>query len=137
VRATPRRAARGAACLALIATLLAMLGACSSRNDPGPPVNPPAPTPNPTAADRAAALVAKLTDPELVGQVLMPSVSPGAPAEQSAKLVADFQLGGLILMGDVQNTAGRRHRGPGVRARSPTRCGQPGQWSRARNRLRC
>jgi beta-N-acetylhexosaminidase len=50
-------------------------------------------------------LVAKLTDPELVGQVLMPSVNLGAPAADSAKVVADFQLGGLILMGDVQNTA--------------------------------
>jgi beta-N-acetylhexosaminidase len=91
-----------------MAMVFAMLGACSSRPEPEPTVTPTEPPPSqtasPTASDRAAALVAKLTDPELVGQVLMPSVSLGAPAAQSAKAVADFQLGGLILMGDVQDT---------------------------------
>ncbi len=66
----------------------------------------PAPPTTPTVSprDRAATLVTALSNEELVGQVLMPSIGLSAPAEQSAKLIADYRLGGVILMGDVENT---------------------------------
>ncbi len=89
----PRSPARPAQCLLV----------SSRAGDAGEPA--PRPSRPRLVAERAAALAAKLTDPELVGQVLMPSVNLGAAAADSAKLVADFHLGGLVLMGDVQNTA--------------------------------
>jgi beta-N-acetylhexosaminidase len=72
---------------------------------PGDPVSPEHGTPTASPADRAATLVTALSDEELVGQVLMPSVELSTPAEQSAKLIADYRLGGVILMGDIENTA--------------------------------
>jgi beta-N-acetylhexosaminidase len=65
-----------------------------------------APTAKPQLRDRAAALAAKLSDVDLVGQVLMPSIGMSDPVERSVKLVADNRLGGVILMGDVQAADG-------------------------------
>lgn len=53
----------------------------------------------------ALALLDDLSDEDLVGQVLMPSVSLSTDPAQVAALVADYRLGGLILSGDVRNTA--------------------------------
>jgi beta-N-acetylhexosaminidase len=80
---------------------LALTG-CTSPREPSTPA-----TPSTTASDdagaRAAALVAKLDDAELVGQVLMPSVNMSDPG--AAEVVAKYHLGGVILMGDVRDTA--------------------------------
>jgi beta-N-acetylhexosaminidase len=57
-----------------------------------------------TAPLRAAAIVKGLSDVDLVGQVLMPSVNLSDPAAGSAALVAKYHLGGVILMGNVENT---------------------------------
>ena len=100
MRALPRR-------VVLLATtlLLLVVAACSSSPTPVVTVIPSAqPSPTPSAEERAAAVVATLSDADLVGQVLMPSVGLSDPPDQSARLVADYHLGGLILMGDVQNT---------------------------------
>jgi beta-N-acetylhexosaminidase len=98
VRSSPRRIAALAMSL-----LMLLVTACTSTNPE--PVVTPTTTPSPTrsAEERAAAVVATLSDVDLVGQVLMPSVGLGAPPAQSAKLVADYHLGGLILMGDIEN----------------------------------
>ena len=110
MRASPRRVAL------LAAALLLAVSACSSPGDsPGGEVKDTptlAPTANPTLRDRAAALAAKLSDTDLVGQVLMPSVGLSDSAEKSAKLIADYHLGGVILMGDVEHRPAAR----------PTRC---------------
>ena len=50
-------------------------------------------------------IVSRLSDVDLVGQVLMPSVNLSDPAAVPAALVSKYHLGGLILMGDVENTA--------------------------------
>ncbi|MGC4814635.1 glycoside hydrolase family 3 protein [Micromonospora sp. DT228] len=75
----------------------------------------PAPTPAGDPAARAAALVATLSDEDLVGQVLMPyaygdsatKVSAGSAAgnqalagvDTPADMIAKYRLGGLILVG--------------------------------------
>ncbi|MCM0677446.1 glycoside hydrolase family 3, partial [Micromonospora phytophila] len=79
----------------------------------GPTAGTAAPAGDPAA--RAAALVATLTDEDLVGQVLMPyaygdaatRVSPGSAAgnralagvDTPAEMIAKYRLGGLILVG--------------------------------------
>jgi beta-N-acetylhexosaminidase len=93
----------------LLATtlLLFVVAACSSSPPPVVTVVPtpePMPSPTPSPEERAAAVVATLADADLVGQVLMPSIGLSAAPEQAAKLVADYHLGGLILMGDIENT---------------------------------
>src|SRR6185503_16998184 len=80
---------------------LALTG-CTSPREPSAPA-----TPSTSASDdagaRAAALVARLDDAELVGQVLMPSVNMSDPG--AADVVSKYRLGGVILMGDVRDTA--------------------------------
>ncbi len=46
-----------------------------------------------------------MSDADLVGQVLMPSVSLSDPPAGSAALVTKYRLGGVILMGNVENTS--------------------------------
>ncbi|MEO3817226.1 glycoside hydrolase family 3 protein [Plantactinospora sp. B24E8] len=83
----------------------------SASSTPAPPGTPPAADP----AARAAELVARLGDEDLVGQVLMPyaygdsatRVSAGSAAgnqklagvDTPAEMVAKYRLGGLILVG--------------------------------------
>ncbi|MEH1169637.1 glycoside hydrolase family 3 N-terminal domain-containing protein [Micromonospora sp. CPCC 205539] len=116
----PRRV--GVAVAALTALLVS---GCSE--DPVRPAPTPAPagtsagpsasatTPGDDPAARAAALVATLSDEDLVGQVLMPyaygdaatKVSPGSAAgnqalagvDTPAEMIAKYRLGGLILVG--------------------------------------
>jgi beta-N-acetylhexosaminidase len=45
-----------------------------------------------------------MSDVELVGQLLMPSVTIGDPAAGAVELIARYHLGGVILMGNVENT---------------------------------
>jgi beta-N-acetylhexosaminidase len=71
-------------------------GRASPSASPGGGVQPD------DAPARAAALVKELNDEELVGQVLMPSVSMSDPG--AADVVRSFRLGGVILMGNVQDT---------------------------------
>lgn len=108
--AIPRRVARVATAGLLVALALA---GCSSPQGPSVTATPSgraSPTPTgpavPGGADdpaaRAAALVKELDDAELVGQVLMPSVSMSDPG--AADIVRSYKLGGVILMGDVQDT---------------------------------
>ncbi|MEU4369283.1 glycoside hydrolase family 3 protein [Micromonospora chersina] len=119
VSISPRRA--GVALAALTALLVSGCSGEPQRPRPAPSSPAPAPSsaaPSPTAADpaaRAAALVATLTDEDLVGQVLMPyaygssatKVSPGSAAgnralagvDTPAEMVAKYRLGGLILVG--------------------------------------
>jgi beta-N-acetylhexosaminidase len=55
-------------------------------------------------AVQAATIAAALSDTDLVGQVLMPSVNLSDPASGSAALVTKYHLGSVILMGDIENT---------------------------------
>lgn len=67
----------------------------------------PSPSTSADPAERAAAVVARLSDADLIGQVLMPTISLSDPAGASAALVTKYRLGGVILMGNVENaTAG-------------------------------
>ncbi|WP_229791554.1 glycoside hydrolase family 3 protein [Micromonospora fulviviridis] len=119
VSISPRRA--GVALAALTALLVSGCSGEPERPRPTPSSPAPAPSsaaPTPTGADpaaRAAALVATLSDEDLVGQVLMPyaygssatKVSPGSAAgnralagvDTPAEMVAKYRLGGLILVG--------------------------------------
>jgi beta-N-acetylhexosaminidase len=117
VLATPRW--RLAAALVL---LIALTSGCGSGSPAGPaashPPSPASPVPSASANDpaaQAAALVAKLKDEDLVGQVLMPyaygssatDVSAGSAAgnrklagvDTPAAMIAKYRLGGLILVG--------------------------------------
>ncbi|MFC0033494.1 glycoside hydrolase family 3 protein [Micromonospora chaiyaphumensis] len=119
VSISPRRT-----CVALAALTALLVSGCSGEPErPRPAPSSPAPAPSsaaptPTGADpaaRAAALVATLSDEDLVGQVLMPyaygssatKVSPGSAAgnralagvDTPAEMVAKYRLGGLILVG--------------------------------------
>ena len=89
----------------LVASLAAVAGCSSSAG--GPVTSSSGPDDAPSAADpaaAAAAIVNKLSDVDLVGQVLMPSVNLSDPPAGSAALVTKYHLGGLVLMGDVENT---------------------------------
>jgi beta-N-acetylhexosaminidase len=117
-----RRASRAGAVL-LVGALA--VGACG-----GPPADPPDPSPTtgaptvpsastpapaPDPAERAAALVARLSDADLIGQVLMPYAYGGSATDVSAasaignrrmagvatpaEMVERYRLGGLILVG--------------------------------------
>ncbi|MEU1838576.1 glycoside hydrolase family 3 protein [Micromonospora chersina] len=119
VSISPRRA--GVALAALTALLVSGCSGEPERPRATPSSPAPAPSsaaPSPTGADpaaRAAALVATLTDEDLVGQVLMPyaygssatKVSPGSAAgnralagvDTPAEMVAKYRLGGVILVG--------------------------------------
>jgi beta-N-acetylhexosaminidase len=120
---------------AFVAVTLAMQSAACDGPTRTPPASTAATSPNlpsapsavPTgdAAERAAALVARLADEDLVGQVLMPyaygnsasDVSPASAAgnrrlagvDTPAQMVTKFRLGGLILVGFSADdpTAGR------------------------------
>jgi beta-N-acetylhexosaminidase len=72
-------------------------------SESGPPTTPP-PTAEPDIAAEAAALAGRMSDEELVGQVLMPSVSLSDPVSGAAALVSRYRLGGVILMGNVEAT---------------------------------
>ena len=85
-----------------------------------------------TAADpaaEAAAIVARLSDADLVGQVLMPSINlSDAAGRGRPPWSPDYRLGGVILMGDVAEH--RQPAGPRPRCgRSPTRCERRGRAS--------
>jgi beta-N-acetylhexosaminidase len=97
---------------ALVATLAVAATACSSSG-PGPTVSPPPGTgaassaePTPPAyvpsedpAGDAAAIAARLSDADLIGQVLMPAVNLDAPVGPAVAMVREHRLGGVILMG--------------------------------------
>jgi beta-N-acetylhexosaminidase len=59
------------------------------------------PTPK-TPAEQAAAAVKAMSDVDLVGQLLVPSLDISAKPAVSAALVSRYHLGGVIIMGDVQ-----------------------------------
>jgi beta-N-acetylhexosaminidase len=91
------------------ALLLAILVVAGCSGDPVTERSPSASSPSarpPEPAARAATIVAGLSDVDLVGQVLMPSVNLSDPVARSAALVTTYHLGGLILMGNVENTDG-------------------------------
>ncbi|GAA1772660.1 glycoside hydrolase family 3 protein [Luedemannella helvata] len=100
------RAARRVAAAVAVAGLACAGAACSpSPRAPGPAVTgsgatggPPS-APATSAADPMRALAAGLTDEQLVGAVLMPTINLGDPAAVSAALVRDHHVGGVILMG--------------------------------------
>ncbi|WP_435209663.1 glycoside hydrolase family 3 protein [Micromonospora sp. bgisy143] len=116
----PRHA--GVAVAALTALLVSGCSGTPDRPDPTPgptgtsaaPSAPASPSTDDPAA-RAAALVATLSDEDLVGQVLMPyaygdsatKVSAGSAAgnqalagvDTPAEMIAKYRLGGLILVG--------------------------------------
>ncbi|WP_433535110.1 glycoside hydrolase family 3 protein [Micromonospora sp. CA-249363] len=116
----PRHA--GVAVAALTALLVSGCSGAPDRPDPTPgptgtsaPPSAPASPPTDDPAARAAALVATLSDEDLVGQVLMPyaygdsatKVSTGSAAgnqtlagvDTPAEMIAKYRLGGLILVG--------------------------------------
>ena len=113
---------------ALVVPLLLVLGACGDEPAPTaappsavPPVTPSVPvsaSPSPEAADpatRATEVVARLSDEDLAGQVLMPYAYGGSATEVDgvnadgnqrlagvrtpAEMIAKYRLGGLILVG--------------------------------------
>ncbi|GAA1791825.1 glycoside hydrolase family 3 protein [Luedemannella flava] len=82
----------------VVAALLGAAAACSSRpTSTSSPIVSAVPTS--ADADTLARLVADLTDEQLVGAVLMPSVNLDDPADVTAALVRDYHVGGVILMG--------------------------------------
>ncbi|HEY6595134.1 MAG TPA: glycoside hydrolase family 3 N-terminal domain-containing protein [Asanoa sp.] len=111
--------------LVAVATLLAAAGcsrgtpkAAAASPSPAPVTAAPTPAASPAPQDpaaQAAALVATLSDEDLVGQVLMPyaygssatTVSGGSAAgnrklagvDTPAQMIARYRLGGLILVG--------------------------------------
>jgi beta-N-acetylhexosaminidase len=96
-----------------LAAVLALAAACGA--DPSTPQKKEEPALTGGPAERAAQLVARLSDEDLAGQVLMPyaygssatEVSPGSAAgnqklagvDTPAEMVAEYHLGGLILVG--------------------------------------
>jgi len=108
VPAGPR--SRATRALVALLAVVAGVGACTSGTPrPGPTgVSPTRPAPTTPAADpaaEAAALVARLGDEDLVGQVLMPAINLDDPADGSVNLVRTYRLGGVILMGNVPQGA--------------------------------
>jgi len=108
VPAGPRR--RALRVLAALLAVVAGVAACTSGNPrPGPagvsPTTPPPPTPTVDPAAQAAALVSRLSNEDLVGQVLMPAINLDDPADGSVNLVRTYHLGGVILMGNVPQGA--------------------------------
>ncbi|NJP32923.1 glycoside hydrolase family 3 protein [Micromonospora thermarum] len=120
VSTTPQR---GGVALAVLTALL-VSGCADTRPAASPtpaaslpPAAPTTPVPVPAGdpAARAAALVGRLADEDLVGQVLMPyaygdaatQVSPGSAAgnrslagvDTPAQMIEKYRLGGLILVG--------------------------------------
>jgi len=102
VRRTPRIAV-------LAALTLALAAGCS---DAGGGVTPdpdrsadPTPSATEDPAVKAAAIVKGLSDADLVGQVLMPSVNLSDPGPGAAALVTKYKLGGVILMGNIENVS--------------------------------
>ena len=93
-----------------IVAAVAMLAGCTSSP---PSLNAPegdvtettTPSP-PDPAELAAEVVGRLSDEELVGQVLMPSVSLASDPEDAAALVREYRLGGVVVMGNVEQQRG-------------------------------
>lgn len=106
MRAIPRRHPLRPAGLVLL--LLAGLAGCTSPPPRDPDADPTPSTMTPPAqqspAERAEALAATLTDEQLVGQVLMPDVGMSGDIPAAAAAVTEYGFGGVILMGNVQNT---------------------------------
>jgi beta-N-acetylhexosaminidase len=102
----------------LLAVVVSMTAACSSSSgssssdssssNEGSKPEPSEPTRDPALiiAAKAGALAGGLSDVDLVGQVLMPSIGLNSSPAEAADLVATYRLGGVILMGNVENTGG-------------------------------
>ena len=111
VRAAPRRVAcsrpprrccgRGGRWPVLIGRARPVTATPSRTVRPSP--TPTAPT-RPGGAGRRASW-RRLTDADLVGQVLMPSINLSDPRRRRPQLVTQYRLGGVILMGNIENTA--------------------------------
>jgi beta-N-acetylhexosaminidase len=115
VRGQSRRAALLAAgALVLGATVMG----CSSPSGPSVTQNPSgrassrnpgntAPSADPEAdrVAKARALAGTMSDDELVGQLLMPSIGLDDTPASAAALIRQHRLGGVILMGNVENTS--------------------------------
>jgi beta-N-acetylhexosaminidase len=94
--------------LALLLVPALLVAGCTGPQ--GKPVSPSSPgssaqNATPDFAALAAAAAARMSDVDLVGQVLMPSINMSDASTTSAALVTKYHLGGLILMGNVENTA--------------------------------
>jgi len=102
-----RRLARWAA----LALLVGAAGSGCTAPTPEPTMTtpPPAPSGSPSQAgepvDQARTRAEAMTDAELVGQLLMPSVGLSDSPAAVAALVKRHRLGGVILMGNVENTS--------------------------------
>jgi beta-N-acetylhexosaminidase len=104
--------------LRLVALSLLLASACVGCSSPGGPSVTETPsgrasaspstagTAAPDAAAQAAALVGTLSDAELVGQVLVPSMNLSDAPAPAAAIVSQYKLGGVILMGDVRSSTG-------------------------------
>jgi beta-N-acetylhexosaminidase len=115
---SPRRPRVALVVLTALAVSLTVAG-CGGKDTPTgakPPAGSPGPASSgPDPAARAAQLIARLSDEDLVGQVLMPyaygssatDVSAGSAAgnralagvDTPAQMIAKYRLGGLILVG--------------------------------------
>jgi beta-N-acetylhexosaminidase len=98
VRAFPRFRFLALAVIPVAVALAA--GACHGGGGGGGGGGTPVTAPDP--AQRAAAAVAGLSDTDLVGQVLVPSVNLDTPPATAAALVSKYHLGGVILMGELR-----------------------------------
>jgi beta-N-acetylhexosaminidase len=92
------------------AVVFALAGCSGSGVTPQSPGGEVQPTgdviqPAPDPAAEAAAIVERLADADLVGQVLMPSINLSESPDAAAGLVRDYRLGGVVLMGNVEDTA--------------------------------
>jgi len=84
----------------LFATAIAAALAAGALVACGPDVSVSPPGDDPAA--RAATAVKALSDIDLVGQVLVPSLDISVKPADAAALVAKYHLGAVILMGDVR-----------------------------------
>ena len=102
-----RRLARWAALALLVGA--AGSGCTAPTPEPTMTTSPPAPSGSPSQAgepvDQARTRAEAMTDAELVGQLLMPSVGLSDSPAAVAALVKRHRLGGVILMGNVENTS--------------------------------
>jgi len=84
--------------------LLALAGVAACARPSSPPV-PGTTVTDTTPAGRAAAIAGALSDEQLVGQVLMPAFAVSGDVAADVRTIQDLGLGGVVLMGNVEDTA--------------------------------
>lgn len=103
--------------LAVLLLIFTLLTACDPTPAlPGSPEPTPTPSPSPTlppiptarpAPDPVEDLLARMSTEERVGQLLVAGLEGTRPGEDGAKLLREYQVGGIILFGRNIESAGQ------------------------------